>query len=142
MPTPSKAPVKPVKDRRRFSRHAVRGSARIEPLDEMIVSTRTIQVTIIDVCSIGMQLEVDRELDVNSTWRVRFIEHNFCLGTVPLAIRNCRKLDEYTYQVGGMFVIEPVLLRHLGMSSNQIQRTLLGGPEYFAAGNFTAPEAA
>jgi hypothetical protein len=138
----SKSAVKPAKDRRRFSRHSVRGQARIEPLDEMLSNVHTLQVTIRDICTIGMLFEIEKELEVQSTWRVRFIDHNYCAGSVPFIVRNCRKISENVFQVGGMFVIEPYLLKYLGMTYQQVQRELLGGPEFLSSGSFASPEAA
>jgi hypothetical protein len=127
-------------ERRRFVRHVIRGQARVEPLDEQMSDGHSTQVTIRDICRVGLLVECERELEIGSTWRMRFIDHNYCLGTVPFIVRNCRKVGQSRHHVGGMFMIEPFILKHLGIDD----RTVLneGLESSVLNGDFSAPEAA
>ncbi len=104
---------------RRNRRHAVRGEARLELLDERISSDRLISVTLHDVGRTGCMLLSDGAIEAGTMWRLRLHDRGQLVASQPLVVRWCRRHGQ-GYRLGAQFVIEPYMLKFLGVPEAEV----------------------
>ncbi len=124
---------------RQFSRHSIRGEARLEPLDEGPSLDPPLLVMLQDIGRTGVKFMINQNLDVDSTWRLRFLHHGFCIGTVPLIVRYVKEVERGNFHAGGQFMIEPYILNMVGVSEEILKVSEAPDGESFDLGDFFAP---
>ena len=117
------------RESRLFARHVVRGEAKIEPLDEEAHLPLTLQVIVADISRCGVMLQIDRMVVAGSMWRLRFTESGHTLGTASILVRYCRPVGKRSYEVGGQYIIEPYILKTLGVSWHDLKQESTADPE-------------
>jgi hypothetical protein len=97
----------------------VRGEACLESLDERISSGRTLSVTLHDVGRTGCMLLSDGIIEPGTMWRLRLHDRGQFVASQPLVVRWCRKHGE-GYRLGAQFILEPYILKFLGVSEAEV----------------------
>lgn len=130
-------------NRRRFRRFVIRGEARLEPLNNSSLGDSQV-VLLRDVGYAGVGFLTDRELDLETMWRMRFHHpnHGTVFGAQPVIVRYCRPIQPNLYMVGAEFVIEPYLLSLLGVEDKKLRQEVAGTEEEEADNaEYRAPDA-
>ncbi len=120
---------------RQFNRWVVRGDAELLPEDGQ-TDRLPVPVLIRDLSWGGLGFLCDRELPVNSLWRVHFLAHHHVVGQMTMLIRHGRKVDDDLFLIGGQFVADPGLLHILGVGDVQVR---LGDENPAMSANFLPP---
>lgn len=108
------------RNRRKNERHAVRGEARIEPLDEHLALGAPKEVSLQDIGLTGVMFQCDGPLPMGSKWRLRFIHRGNALAMIPVIVRYCAPLGDCYYHIGAQFAIEPAVLSALGVEEHEL----------------------
>lgn len=103
------------RDQRRDSRHTVRAEGWAQPLDERMALVERVEVTVQEVGRSGLLLMGPTPMKVGTAWRVVLIDRGDRLADVPVVVRHCRGSEEEGYSVGCQVMLEPFVMRWLGV---------------------------
>ena len=99
---------------RKYTRHEVRATARLESLDENLQLGEPLHVMLLNIGRVGVMFESPVVLDVGTTWRLRVVQQGHLVTSVPLVVRYTKSTG-CGYRIGGQFIIEPIVLHTLGV---------------------------
>ncbi|MEX2670634.1 MAG: hypothetical protein WD294_00850 [Phycisphaeraceae bacterium] len=105
--------------KRRFRRFPVRADAKLEAIDDDLNESPTILLRNISRGGVGFL--VDRFIDPQSMWRIRFIMKGHVVSSQPIMVRFCRLVQNDLYVAGGQFVLEPFVMHMLGISAGDMR---------------------
>jgi len=128
----------PCKAQRRFQRFAVRGEALLRTLKLAGFDEKPIYVMLRDIGPNGIGFLSDRPLEVNSHWRVSFLNRGCVIAEQAMVIRHSRGFDQQVHLVGGPFCADPGLLCVLGIDPRAVQ--VGDGPTITDGSAILAPE--
>lgn len=123
-----------------YTRFDVRGEAELHPMDARRLDRQPLQIVLRDVSRGGVGFVADEPLDINSTWRICFLNRGHVVAQQAMIVRHCRSIADGAYLIGAMFCIETGVLSMLGVDPVAAQRA--DGPRPSDTATFVAPEAA
>lgn len=124
---------------RKFRRHTVRANAIIESITHNI-DLLPISIQIRDISQTGIGFVFDKELPINSIWRLRFHNDNFIIGQQPILITHQRLIQAGLYLLGAHFIIEPGLLNNLGVPTEEIYEDTQANNVHAQDADFLPPD--
>lgn len=108
------------RSKRQFKRFSVRADAKLEPVQDDVLD-EPLTILLRDISRAGAGFLVDRFIEPNSVWRIRFRSYGHFTGSQPVMIRFCRLVQDELYIAGGQFVVEPFLMHQLGVSEIELE---------------------
>jgi branched-chain amino acid transport system permease protein len=82
-----------------------------------LIALKALPVLMRDIGRGGIGFVCDRELPVHTTWHVAFLQHNYQIGSIAVAIKHCRQVRPGVHLVGGQFIINSGMLVMLGVGA-------------------------
>lgn len=104
-----------VNEQRHYERYSVRQSAILEPLNPIDGNREPIMIDIREVSLVGIGFLSQAPVELNSLWRIRFIDEKVFIGSQPAFICHTQMVQDGLYMIGAQFAIEPVMLQVLGV---------------------------
>lgn len=128
-----------IEKQRRFKRFAIRGDARLEPMDENALD-EPMTVLLRDISRGGVGFLCDRSLEPQTSWRLRFENRGNIVGAQPVIIRFSRLIQRNLYIAGGQFVLEPYLLSLAGVPESQLKQEEMARHDDHDTSDFLSPD--
>lgn len=123
---------------REFQRFVVRGDAELHAMGRDCIDQAPIPIQLRDIGREGVGFLCQRDLDVNSTWRVTFLHDGYRVGQEGVIIRHCTFVQPGVFLIGAQFCIESGLLALLGVDPTLMLEgdapTIVSGPRFLAPG--------
>ena len=129
----------PDKLKRRFQRFVVRSEALLYPTDGHASKLEPIQIMLRDVNVGGVGFVCQRELPINSVWRLAVLDaHGATLALPTIAVRHCEHIQGNAWLVGSMSCFDAGLLHALGVDPTQAM-DIDSGTDEVVADSFMPP---
>ena len=100
---------------RRFRRFVVRGDGVLYTVEQNSIEDAPVLIQLRDVGRGGVGFLCQAPLEVNSTWRICFVNQGHMIGHMPIVIRHSQEVEAGVYLIGAQFSIETGLLKLLGV---------------------------
>ncbi len=134
----------PEQSKRQFRRFPVRCEALLRDMADPRDEQASITAMIRDISRGGVGFVTEQFIDPGTTWRVEFTsagtDNPHVIGTQPIIVRYCRLVQIGLYLCGGQFVVEPYIMRAVGVSEQDMQGDFLGHFHKQDTAEFKAPE--
>jgi len=123
--------------KRQFTRHVVRSEAEFVPMDRRRLEQVPSLVQLRDLGRGGLGIVAPRQFEVDSLWRVNFIQHGLVVGEISALARHCRSVSGGIYLTGFQFCADSGLLSLLGIDQKALMvdesNDVLGDADMFVA---------
>jgi len=130
----------PVQDQQRtFRRFSLRSEARLETLDDSL-GTEPFNVLLRDISRGGIGFISDRFIEPGSMWRARLRDNGQIVGSQPIFIHYCRRIEDGAYLAGAQFIVESFLMRALGVPPSDLHAELMRQHTPFDVSEFKPPQ--
>ena len=106
--------------RRRHRRFAVRGYAELSETDRSFSNEPPVTVMLRDVGRGGLGFVTDRQIDVGSLRRIRFVQRGYCVGEADVVTRHCSEVTEHAYAIGCQICLGNGLMYLLGIDPETV----------------------
>ncbi|MCC6581754.1 MAG: hypothetical protein IT440_15080 [Phycisphaeraceae bacterium] len=107
--------------KRQFQRFVVRGDAEMAKMDRSRIDELPIPVLLRDLGRGGVGFITQIPLEVNSVWRVCFLQHGYTVGQMAVIVRHCRTVREGVHLIGAQFCSESGLLYQMGINPQAVR---------------------
>jgi c-di-GMP-binding flagellar brake protein YcgR len=107
-------------ERRNARRYPVRGDAWLQPLDPAQQIGPPHKLMLRDISCTGVGFVCEASLAIGSAWRIVLADNGLQLTSQPMIVRFVRVIHEELYLVGAQFVIDPCIMRLLGVPCTEL----------------------